>query len=212
MIGEKSQLEYLFKRQKSYDKKYGMFTRLLEGVVSTEINVIELFGGVGIQTYLLDLFTKPKKHTVVERDEHCLRILKYLNKDKEVIEGDAFDYGDVAEYDLAVLDCFMNKGNMDKYIKLLKGIKAKKYIITETGVFNVKFHKDLTYEQYYKNLAKKLQSAGFKVELVLYECNFGMILINQEHKGGLIIEKNTYTNLCWRDYVSVLKDEVLDDE
>jgi len=211
MIGEKSQLEYLFKRQKNYDRKYGMFVNIIESVVGQEIDVLELFGGVGIQTYLLDLFTKPKFHTVVERDEHCLRILGYFNKNKDVIEGDAFEYDHDFEYDLAILDSGMNKSNTDKHIKLLKNVKAKKIIITETGVYNVKFHKDLTYEQYYKNVAKRLQSAGFKVERIVYECNFGMILINQEHQGGLIIEKNTYTNLCWRDYVELIKDEAYDE-
>ncbi|MFH1585967.1 MAG: hypothetical protein ABIB79_04320 [archaeon] len=202
MIGEKSQLEYLAKRNKSYDKKYGMFFALLEGL-NVE-RVLELFGGVGIQTYYLENHKKITQHTIIERNEECFKILKSMFPNKEIILSDnrVLEYKE--EYDLVILDSGMNKSNFNETIELMKRINSKCFIITETGAFRVKFKKNFSHEDHYKEVIKKLDSFNYKVEKVLYEYNYGLILINNNFLGIPTINRNTFSNIEWRDYIKKL--------
>ena len=179
--------------------KYGIFLNLLAGL-NVE-NVLELFGGVGIQTYYLENHKKINRHTVVERDKACFDILKSMFPSKEIILSDNRDLQYDEKYDLVVLDSGMNKSNFDETIQLMKKTNSKYFIITETGAFSVRFNKNLSYEEHYQNTIQKLNSVGYKVEKVLYELNYGLILINNEFAGRPTINKNIYVNKEWRRYI-----------
>ncbi|MDP2926137.1 MAG: hypothetical protein Q8N99_07205 [Nanoarchaeota archaeon] len=203
MIGEKSQLEYLSKRGNSYDKKYGMFFNLLEGLNVEK--VLELFGGVGIQTYYLENHKNITSHTIIERNEECFKILSFMFPNKKIILSDnrVVEYRE--DYDLVVLDSGMNKSNFNETIELMKRINSKYFIITETGAFRVKFKKDLSHEVHYQEVIQKLNSFGYKVEKVLYEYNYGLILINNDFVGIPSINRNIFSNIEWRDYIKKIK-------
>ncbi len=203
LIGEKSQLEYLSKRNKSYDKKYGMFFKIIENL--SVKRVLELYGGIGIQTHYLEKFKKINSHKIIERNQECYKILKSSFPNKEIILADNRDLKYKETYDLTVLDSGMNASNFNETIKLIENIDSKYFIITETGAFRVKFNKNLNHEDHYKNIIEKFNSVGFKVEKILYEYNYGLILIHKGFTENPSINKNTFTNEEWRNYIKKIK-------
>lgn len=212
---EQNQLEYLFNRSKNYDKKYYMFEKLLDKINDDINTIVELFGGVGLESfYLQNKFKNIKNHIIIEKDLNCYNILKNNLNKFPVIQTyniDSFDFKYDNFIDLLVVDSSsFNKKIYDKIINLIKRFNYKYLIITDTGVFNVKLNKNLTYEQYWNNLKYKLANDNLYLTDVEYCNDFGLMLINTEQENSFNIHYVTKDDksLLWRD----IRNQILEGE
>lgn len=202
---EQSQLEYLANRGKNYDKKYYMFEKLLNKIDNVN-SVIELFGGIGIEsTYIENKFNNICKHIIIEKDNKCFECLQkrfWNNKHIDIYNVDCFDFVYNDMVDLLVVDSTFNKKVSNKVLKLITNFKAKQIIITETGVFGVKFNKNLTYEQYWNNVKYNLSKIGLFLTDVEYYTDFGLMLIKTSNNNkplNLHYVTKECQSLLWRD-------------
>jgi len=194
---EESQLSYLEKRGNEYDRKYGMFKHLIEKIDHVE-SVVELFGGTGIETEYIKKYLSPSIHVVCEQNLECCKALE--NKDILLIKGNCFDYSYPGNIDLLVVDSVFNKKEFDKITNLIGKFSFKYLILTNTGVFHVKFEKWNTYENYWTSLidqiCTKLDISHLKT---VYDYDFGMMLFAKNEDTTYDFEKNTYKDTLWRD-------------
>ena len=91
-------------------------------------------------------------------------------------------------------------------VDLINKFEFNNLILTDTGVFSVRFHKDMTYEKYWSNLIKQLSEHGLYVSDVIYTVEFGMLLIKKEKQENVSVEKLDNSNLSktWRSYIDKL--------
>lgn len=195
---EESQLSYLFKRNKEYDRKYGMFKHLISELHDVN-SVIELFGGTGIETQYIKKYLHPSKHVVCEQNEECCDILE-RNNDIELFRGDCFEYkNNEEEFDLLVIDSVFNKKEFFTIISLINNYNYKYLIITNTGVFHVRFCPELTYHDYWQNLINDMEmTLNVKHQETVYDYDFGIMLFSKTPCVNHNANKNIYTDSYWR--------------
>lgn len=203
---EQSQLDYLHKRDKNYDKKYRIFELLLGRIPSKLDLVLELFGGVGIESYYLQQNKEIVNHISIDKDEKCNEISRLLLPNVNRLNCDSFEYQNKDHIDLLVCDSFFNKGVFNDVVNLVNKFDFNHLILTDTGVFSVRFHKNMTYEKYWSELIKRLSEKGLYVSDVIYTVEFGMLLIRKEKQESVSVEKLDNDNLstAWRNYVGKL--------
>lgn len=204
---EQSQLDYLSKRGKNYDKKYYMFESLLNKIPKIS-SVIELFGGVGIETYYLKKYCKDINiHYIIEKDNECYNILKNTYPHINVLNEDTFNFEYNDEIDLLIVDSTFTKTNYKDIVNLIHKFNCKYIILTNTGVFNVKFNKNISYDEYWDNLKNQLQLDNLYLTDVEYYSDFGMMLIETFNENKQLYTHYIKNNesLLWRNY----RDKVL---
>lgn len=94
------------------------------------IKVVEYFGGVGVQSVIIQGLLKPKTHHIFELDEDCIRQLKMLydgNPFITVALGDAKETMGTIEADLVMLDYHnMTAKHLEEWETQLTAVFAKK--------------------------------------------------------------------------------------
>ncbi|MBY6838687.1 hypothetical protein [Clostridium botulinum] len=207
---EQCQLDYLAERGGNYDRKYGMFNMLL-GTIQEDIkSVIELFGGTGIQTYYLNNKYNLDNHIVIDKDIRCCNCIKKFNNNVQVVNKNVFEYEDNKNYDLVVCDSVFNKKEFNNIVSLLDKFKSKYIIITDTGVFNVRFNKNKTYDAYWNDMFYKLKERGYYILRIKYSSDFGMMLLTKIDYGLQDVSKlqKEEINTDWRNYRDLVLDYI----
>lgn len=206
---EQSQLDYLKERGSNYDRKYRMFELLLNELPNKLDRVIELFGGVGIQSYYLQQNKEIKNHIAIDQDERCNIIAKNLIPCIERINCDCFNYQTQEKVDLLVCDSVFNNKEFDNIINLINKFNFDYLILTNTGVFNVRFNKQMSYEQYWNTLASRMESHGLYINKIVYSCDFGLMLVKKTKPTNIIVEKlnNNDVSKIWRKYTKEIENE-----
>ena len=201
---EQSQLDYLKKRGSNYDRKYRMFELLLEKIPNKLDYVLELFGGVGIQSWYLQNMKDINKHISIDIDEHCNSISNKMLPNVNRINCNCFNYDDDVKVDLIVIDCVFNKKEFNNIVGLVNKFDFDYLILTNTGVFNVRFNKQLSYEQYWSDIITQLQNNNLFTSDVVYSSDFGLMLIKKTKSDNVTVEKlsNGDFSKDWRKYVN----------
>lgn len=201
---EQSQLDYLKKRGSNYDRKYRMFELLLEKIPNKLDYVLELFGGVGIQSWYLQNMKDINKHISIDIDEHCNSISNKMLPNVNRINCNCFNYDDDVKVDLIVIDCVFNKKEFNNIVGLVNKFDFDYLILTNTGVFNVRFNKQLSYEQYWSDIIAQLQNNNLFTSDVVYSSDFGLMLIKKTKSDNVTVEKLSNGNISkdWRKYVN----------
>lgn len=204
---EQSQLDYLYKRGKNYDKKYRIFELLLNKIPQELNLVVELFGGVGIESYYLQKNKKIVEHISIDKDIDCNKLSKQLLPNVTCLNFDSFEYENNKHIDLLVCDSSaFNKNVFDDIANLVNKFDFDYLILTNTGVFNVKLNKNMTYDKYWSELIEQLSERGLYTSDVIYTVDFGMMLVRKQKQNNVSIEKLSNDNLStmWRSYVAKL--------
>lgn len=204
---KQSQLSYLCERGRNYDRKYRMFELLIDKIPDQLNLVLELFGGVGIQSYYLQNNKKISEHIAIDCDPNCYEIAKKLLPDITHINCNSFTYTSDKKIDLLVCDSVFNKKEFENITDLVSKFDFEYLILTVTGVFNVRFNKNLTYNQYWTNLISDLQKKGLYASHIVYSSDFGLMLIQKDKAECSEIERLNNNNLStkWRKYTEVIK-------
>lgn len=199
-----SQLDYLMKRGSNYDRKYKMFELLIEKIPDRLGTVVELFGGVGIQSWYLQREKYIDNHISIDIDDVCNKISNKMLPAVNRISCNCFDYLNTNKIDLLVCDSVFNKKEFENIVRLVSNFDFDNLILTNTGVFNVRFNKQLTYEQYWNELVKQLANYGLYVSDIVYSSDFGMMLIRRKKRETVSINKlvKGMVSKDWREYVS----------
>ena len=203
---EQSQLDYLYKRGKNYDKKYRIFELLLDRIPQKFNLVLELFGGVGIESYYLQQNKEIVKHISIDKDEDCNKLSRQSLPNIIRLNCNSFEYENNEHIDLLVCDSTFNKNVFAEVVNLVNKFDFDYLILTNTGVFNVKLNKNMTYEKYWSELIKQLSEHGLHTSDIIYTVDFGMMLIKKEKQDNVSIEKLDNDNLSktWRSYIAKL--------
>lgn len=199
---EQSQLDYLKERSGNYDRKYRMFEILLSRVPNRLNTVVELFGGIGIQTHYISKTKEVGKHISIDVDKSCNIVSKLLNPNVERIEANTFEFKYKDKIDLLVCDGTFNNSSFEKLTELVNRFDFDNLILTNTGVFNVRFNKDMTYEQYWENMRIKLEQKGLLLTDVVFSFDFGLMLIRKTNINNAricLLEKGDIST-DWRSY------------
>lgn len=206
---EQSQLDYLSERGGNYDRKYKMFELLLDEIPNQLNVVLELFGGVGIQSYYLQQKKKITNHMAIDQDERCNDIAKSLMPCVNRINKNCFDYLYEGKIDLLVCDSVFNNKEFDNIVGLINKFDFDYLILTNTGVFNVRFNKQISYEQYWNTLVNHMADYGLYVNNIIYSCDFGLMLVRKIKMQDIIIKKLEHNNISrnWRGYIKEIKNE-----
>ena len=201
---EQSQLDYLKDRGSNYDRKYRMFELLLDKIPSNLDTVVELFGGVGIQSYYLQRDKNIANHITIDQDSECNAMFNKLMPSITRIHGNCFNYENSDKIDLVVCDSVFNKKEFEHIVSLVNKFDFDYLILTNTGVFNVRFNKDLSYEQYWSDLIKRLQQYNLYTSDVVYSSDFGMMLIRKDNYCNANVGKLYKNDVSkdWREYIS----------
>lgn len=208
-----SQLEYLFTRSKNYDRKYCMFYDMLHNIPNPEEiqTCVELFGGVGISSkYIEDTFTL-SQHTIMDLDPQCCTVLKKEFPDSEILNIDNTTYENNELIDLLVVDSVFNKSVFDQIVSLINKFNFKYLILTNTGVFNVRWNKKLaSYDEYWEQLDKELNKYGLYTHKVIYGSEFGFMLVTREPTDNLVLDRYPAEKKLdtWRPYVEKIKNDL----
>lgn len=208
-----SQLEYLFTRSKNYDRKYCMFYDMLHSIPNSEEiqTCVELFGGVGISSkYIEDTFNL-SKHTIIDLDPQCCAVLQKEFPDNEVLNIDNTTYKNDEFIDLLVIDSVFNKSVFDQIVSLINKFDFKYLILTNTGVFNVRWNKALaSYDEYWEQLDKELNKHDLYTQKVIYGSEFGFMLITREPTEKLVLDRYSADKklTTWRQYVEKIKNDL----
>ena len=205
-----SQLEYLFDRSKNYDRKYQMFYDILRDIPNPEtINTcVELFGGVGISSKYIEECFNLKKHTIIDLDPQCCTILHEQFPTREILNIDNTTYNNKEIIDLLVIDSVFNKAVFKQIISLIKKFNFKYLILTNTGVFNVRWNKALSsYDEYWEQLNEELNQYNLYTKKVIYGTEFGFMLITKNPSEQIILNKYPASKklTSWRPYVENIK-------
>lgn len=200
---EQSQLDYIKTRGSNYDRKYGMFQSLLDKLPNTIPTVVELFGGTGIETHYLDVNKEIDTHIIADKDLRCAEILKSTYPNKTILNVDVMT-SDFPTYecDLLVCDSVFNNAEYSNIVNLINRFDFKYLILTNTGVFHVRFDKSLSYERYWDELTSRLSNDGLYTKDVIYSFDFGMMLITKSPQK-VNVEKLVKGRIstAWREYV-----------
>jgi len=195
-----SQLNYLSKRGKSYNQKYGILSEIIQ-YLPKDKKVIELFGGVGITSYFIQKYLSPTQLVINELDDRCIEILKKFNN-VTVKKEDSF-YSDIKEYDIVFVDSNFTKKMFKKFDGIFRGIKDT-LILTETGIFNLVFNKKLSQEEYFKDYEKLFSKYGLYLHKVYYTHSFSIMEIQKTFSLGPIIYKHTNEDTEWKEYIKCI--------
>lgn len=205
-----SQLKYLFNRSKNYDRKYYMFYDIIHNIPEPETiqTCVELFGGVGISSKYIENCFNLIQHTIIDLDPQCCEILKKEFPTREILNIDNTTYINDKEIDLLVVDSVFNKLVFNKVVSLIKKFNFRYLILTNTGVFNVRWNKKLaSYEEYWEQLTKELEKYKLYTQKVIYGSEFGFMLITQEPIEKMTLDKYSADKKLtdWRPYVEEIK-------
>ena len=198
---DESQLNYVTQRTTQYDRKYGMLKNILESIGKVD-SVLELFGGIGISSRYIEKYCNPRKHTSIEKDSDCYA---YLLKSKVcAINDDCFTYiSPDNKVDLLVVDSVFNESVFNTVTDLINKYDFKYVLITNTGVFHVRFDNRQTYPTYWNKmidrLCMKLNAHHVKT---LYDMDFGMMLFTRDRTYPNQLTnyvRNTFRDTDWRE-------------
>jgi len=203
---EQSQLVYLQSRKKSYDLKYGILNHIIKENLKDGMNILELFGGVGLTSCLIQKKIIPKKQEVLEICEKCIEILKRKEKNFKnfiVKNQNAFSFDDYSDYDYIFIDNAFTLSKFSIFDRLFNRIsKMNKgnIILTETGIFNLRFNKKSPEKHFEEVNDRFIKKYGLFIKNVYYTSNFSIIHLIK-NKTEMKIEKWTALDKSWRMYV-----------
>ena len=203
MKNSDSQLSYLSKRNKNYNKKYSILQTIIDKDIKTNSKILELFGGVGITTYLLQKYANPIYHKIFEIDEECYKLLKQNFDNCEILKSDSDIF---IEEDYNVYNYIFHDRSFTpkKISELSKFINFKgKIILTDTGIFNLKFNKNRSIFDYFNELNIKLLEFGFYINKAFFTFEFSILIISKTKTKIEIIDCNNdkFNNDEWKRYV-----------
>ena len=87
-------------------------------------------------------------------------------------------------------------------------------ILTNTGVFNVRWNKKLaSYDEYWEQLDKELNAHGLYTHKVIYGSEFGFMLVTREPADNLVLDRYPAEKKLdtWREYVEQVKSDLTND-
>lgn len=198
-----SQLDYLKNRGSNYDRKYRMFEIMLDKIPYKLDNVLELFGGVGIQSWYLQNIKDIVNHVSIDMDDDCNAISNKMLPNVNRLCIDSFSYEDADKVALLVHDSVFNNKEFNNVVELVNKFDFDNLILTNTGVFHVRFDKSMTYEKYWDCLIDQLAECGLLVSDVVYSTDFGMMLIRKSAVAKASVCKLAKGDVSkdWRKYV-----------
>lgn len=203
-----SQIDYLSKRGKSYDYKYGILLNIIQAYLPKDKKVIELFGGVGITSHLIQSNLNPETHIINEIDDRCIEVLKEVKADTSLLDTavikkeDSF-FSDIKEYDIVFADSNFTKKQFKKFDNIFRGIKDT-LVLTETGVFNLAFNKTKTVNDYFEEYKKLFKKYNLGLFAIFYTHSFSIMVLKKSYNGECILSKNSNEYRDWRNYIKCI--------
>lgn len=198
---DENQLNYVTQRTTQYDRKYGMLKELLESVGKVD-SALELFGGIGLNSRYIQKYCCPDKHTALEKDADCFELLE--KSGVCAVNDYCFTYtAPDTKVDLLLVDSVFNERVYNAVTDLINKYDFKYVVIVNTGVFHVRFDKELSYDMYWNNMIERLcaKLSAHHMKTV-YDMDFGMMLFTRD--GARPNEqtnfvRNTYRDTEWRE-------------
>lgn len=198
-----SQLSYLHSRGKNYTKKYSIYKKIILEF-STGDSILELFGGVGITTYLIRKYFPNKLllHTVIEIDDDCFSVLaKNFNKRCNLIktDSDKFKFSNNI-YDYIFHDRSFNPSKINE-LERFKKFKGT-IILTDTGIFHLKFDKEKDISKYFNTLNNSINVYGLYINKAFYTNEFSILLLSHTITKIEMIDCNDLVyDMEWKYYL-----------
>jgi hypothetical protein len=205
IIGE-PQRTYLHKRhKKAYNIKYSIY-ELISKQINPQARILEMFGGIGINTYFLMKNANPKLLRIYEIDSVCANFLKDTYKDNanvEVIEGDCFN--ECEDFDYIYIDgSNFSASNLSQYIPIFNMLSKMtgQVFITDSGYFKFRYMKpdkrDKAIQEYYENYDKVFNTYGMSLGTVYEGNEFAVLSLAKGLNNSLTYWKYTNETVEWK--------------
>lgn len=159
-------------------------------------SVIEYFGGIGTTTAIINEVLKPRKHTILDIDPVCIKILKDNYPDKNIVCTNSLEYKPDMVYDLSVLDYnkftilhkFLDEPFKSDYIILTDSAIPKLHL--NKKVYEDRFNIRVENAEDYANCYSKFIKERYNRYLTDF-CYFNnaCFLLFQKHPAPLEIKK-----------------------
>jgi len=184
VIGE-PQRTYLHKRhKKAYNIKYSIYDFIAKQL-KPQARILEMFGGIGINTYFVTKHANPKLLRAYEVDSLCAEFLQQTYKDDsrvEIIEGDCFHEHE--DFDYIYIDgSNFSASNLSQYVGIFEMLSKMTgdVFITDSGYFKFKFIKTdkrpAEIREYYESYNRIFQIYGLHIDTVYLGNEFAVIAL-----------------------------------
>lgn len=209
IIGE-PQREYLHKRhKKAYNIKYSIYDAISHGV-KKDSRILEMFGGIGINTYFLMKNASPSLLKIYEIDSICADFLKETYKDNnrvEVIEGDSIN--EIEDFDYIYIDgSNFSASNLSQYVEVFEALKHKhaEVFITDSGYFKFKFIKQAErpklIKEYYQHYDRIFQVYNMFLDTVNIGNEFAVLWLSRSKPKEILMNYWTDETTEWKKVVT----------
>lgn len=181
---EVSHLEYVNKRNVTYNKKYTIIEHIVKDW-KDGCSIVELFGGVGITTFFIRKHVKPKLHTILDINKDCISELKAKYPDADIRLQSAHDFDEFEKYDYVLFDPVefslpkIKELRFDCIFERMVGDKPHTMILTDLGFFVFTFIKREKWDSELKKFVDRYNSVfsqyGFYINRLFYANEFSQI-------------------------------------
>ena len=144
IIGEPQRTYLHTRHKKAYNIKYSIYD-FISKQIKPQARILEMFGGIGINTYFVTKNADPKLLRAYEVDPICAEFLQktYQNDSRvEIIEGDCFN--ECEDFDYTYIDgSNFSASNLSQYVGIFEILSKMtgEVFITDSGYFKFKFIK-----------------------------------------------------------------------
>lgn len=210
-----SHLKYFDRNQANYNLKYSILKYIISKHIQPDSDIAELFGGMGITTNYILKYANPKNIFITEINLDCFEYLKnkFINENKielSLQDANVVLLDKLNKYQYIFLDNNLTAKNINIEYSNLYGTlfflnKPKNFIITETGIYNLSFTKDLTKDkikEHFEDLNKLLNNYNIYILEVYYTKKFSIIYATNKLNSGIeTIIPWTDTNTEWEQFL-----------
>jgi len=203
-IGEPQRTYLQQRHKKAYNIKYSIYDTISKNI-KQDSRILEMFGGIGINTYFLMKNANPKLLRSYEIDPICADFLKATYKDKanvEVIEGDCFNERE--DFDYIYIDgSNFSASNLSQYVPIFEMLSKMtgKVFITDSGYFKFRYLKpdkrDSAIFDYYDYYDKVFNSYGMSLGTVYEGNEFAVLSLARGLNNSLTFNKYTNETMEW---------------
>jgi len=181
-IGEPQRTYLQQRHKKAYNIKYAIYDSI-STIIKPDSRILEMFGGIGINTYFLMKNSNPKLLRTYEIDPICAEFLKVTYKDRanvEVIEGDCFN--ECEDFNYIYIDgSNFSASNLSQYVPIFKILSKMtgEVFITDSGYFKFRYIKPerrpTEIREYYEYYNRLLNEYGLHIEMVCFGNEFAVL-------------------------------------
>jgi len=210
-----SHLKYFNKNSANYDLKYSILKHIITKHIQPNNKIAELFGGMGITTNYILKYANPHQIFITEINLDCFEYLqnKFINENKielSLQDANLVLLDKLNKYQYIFLDNNLTPKNLNIEYSNLYGTlfflnQTKNFIITETGIYNLSFTKNLTkdkIQKHFEELNLSLNNFNIYIIEVYYTKKFSIIYASNNPNDKIkLITEWTDTNTEWEQFL-----------